>query len=91
MWEVGANDQLLKAIDYEPLVIAYRNGVAVRVVDVGQAVDSVEDIRQAGYLNGQPAVLVIVFRQPGANIIRRSTASAPRFRNWNPRFRAPSS
>ena len=69
MWEVGANDQILKAIDYEPLVIAYRNGVAVRVSDVGQAVDSVEDIRQAGYLDGQPAVLVIVFRQPGANII----------------------
>ena len=70
MWEVGANDQLLKAIDYEPLVIAYRNGVAVRVSDVGAAVDSVEDIRQAGYLDSQPAVLVIVFRQPGANIIQ---------------------
>ena len=70
MWEVGANDQILKAVDYEPLVIAYRNGVAVRVGDVGQAVDSVEDIRQAGYLDGQPAVLVIVFRQPGANIIQ---------------------
>jgi multidrug efflux pump len=70
MWEVGANDQLLKAIDYEPLVIAYRNGVAVRVGDVGQAVDSVEDLRQAGYMNSQPAVLVVVFRQPGANIIQ---------------------
>jgi multidrug efflux pump len=70
MWEVGANDQILKAVDYEPLVIAYRNGVAVRVGDVGQAVDSVEDIRQSGYLGSQPAVLVIVFRQPGANIIQ---------------------
>ncbi len=70
MWEVGANDQILKAIDYEPLVIAYRNGVAVRVSDVGQAVDSVEDIRQSGYMDSQPAVLVIVFRQPGANIIQ---------------------
>jgi multidrug efflux pump len=70
MWEVGANDQILKAVDYEPLVIAYRNGVAVRVSDVGQAVDSVEDIRQSGYLGSQPAVLVIVFRQPGANIIQ---------------------
>ena len=69
MWEVGANDQILKAVDYEPLVIAYRNGSAVRVSDVGQAVDSVEDIRQAGYLDGQPSVLVVVFRQPGANII----------------------
>jgi multidrug efflux pump len=68
-WEVGANDQILKAIDYAPLIIAYRNGVAVRVSDVGSAVDSVEDIRQAGYLNGQPAVLLIISRQPGANII----------------------
>jgi multidrug efflux pump len=69
MWEVGANDQILKAVDYEPLVIAYRKGAAVRVSDVGYAVDSVEDIRQAGYMDGKPAVLVIVFRQPGANII----------------------
>ena len=69
-WEVGSNDQLLKAVDYEPLVVAYRNGAAVRVGDVGHAIDSVEDIRQAGYLNGEPAVLVIVFRQPGANIIQ---------------------
>jgi multidrug efflux pump len=70
MWEVGANDQLLKAADYEPLVIAYRNGVAVRIKDVGQAVDSVEDVRQAGYLDAQPSVLLIIFRQPGANIIQ---------------------
>ncbi len=69
LWEIGANDQLLHAIDYEPLVIAYRNGSAVHVSDVGQAVDSVEDIRQAGYLDGKPSVLLIVFRQPGANII----------------------
>jgi multidrug efflux pump len=69
MWEVGANDQLLKAVDYEPLVIAYRNGSAVRIRDVGEAIDSVEDVRQAGYLDGQPSVLLVVFRQPGANII----------------------
>src|SRR5580692_5736039 len=63
MWEVGANDQITKAIDYEPLVVAYRNGVAVRVSDVGEAIDSVEDLRQAGYMDGKRAVLVIVFRQ----------------------------
>ncbi len=83
MWEVGANDQLLKAINYEPLVVAYRHGVAVRVSDLGQAVDSVEDIRQAGYLDSQPAVLVIVFRQPGANIIQtvdRIRASLPQLK-----------
>jgi multidrug efflux pump len=68
-WEVSANDQIFKAINYEPLIIAYRNGSAVHVSDVGQAVDSVEDLRNAGYANGKPSVLVIVFRQPGANII----------------------
>jgi multidrug efflux pump len=69
MWEVGANDQLFHAIDYQPLLVAYHNGTAVRISDVGQAVDSVEDLRNAGYANGKPSVLVIIFRQPGANII----------------------
>jgi multidrug efflux pump len=69
MWEVGANDQLFNAIDYKPLLIAYHNGAAVRVSDVGDVVDSVEDLRNAGYANGRPSVLVIIFRQPGANII----------------------
>jgi multidrug efflux pump len=69
-WEIGANDQLLKAVDYSPLIIAYRNGAPVRIRDVGVARDSVEDIRTAGYVNGKPAVMVIIFRQPGANIIK---------------------
>ena len=69
MWEVGANDQIFKAIDYKPLLIAYHNGAAVRLSDVGDVVDSVEDLRNAGYANGKPSVLVIIFRQPGANII----------------------
>jgi multidrug efflux pump len=68
-WEVGANDQIFKAIDYAPLIVAYRNGSAVRVSDVGEAVDSVEDLRNSGYANGQPSVMVVIFRQPGANII----------------------
>ena len=88
MWEVGANDQILKAADYEPLVIAYRNGAAVRVSDVGQAVDSVEDLRQAGYLDSKPSVLVIVFRQPGANIIQtvdRIRAALPQLEAAIPR------
>ena len=87
LWEVGANDQILHAIDYEPLVIAYRNGTGVRVSDVGTAVDSVEDIRQAGYLDGKPSVLVIVFRQPGANIIDtvdRIRASLPQIKGSIP-------
>ena len=69
MWEVGANDQIFKAVNYMPLIVAYRNGTAVRISDVGQAIDSVEDVRNAGYFNGYPAILVIIFRQPGANII----------------------
>ena len=88
MWEVGANDQILKASDYESLVIAYRNGVAVRVGDVGQAVDSVEDIRQAGYLDGVPSVMLIIFRQPGANIIQtvdRIRAALPQLEAAIPR------
>jgi multidrug efflux pump len=88
MWEVGANDQILKAVDYQPLVIAYRNGSAVRISDVGEAVDSVEDLRQAGYLDSQPAVLLIVFRQPGANIIQtvdRIRAALPQLESAIPR------
>src|SRR5579863_6653225 len=60
MWEVGANDQLLKAIDYQPLVITYRNGSAVRVSDVGVARDAPENLQNAGYANGKPSVLVII-------------------------------
>ena len=69
MWEVDANDQIFQASDYEPLVVAYRNGSAVRISDIGLAQDNVEDLRNSGYANGKPSVLVIVYRQPGANII----------------------
>jgi multidrug efflux pump len=68
-WEVDANDQIFTADDYNPLVVAYHNGSAVRISDVGQALDSVENIRNSGYANGKPSVLVIIFSQPGANVI----------------------
>ena len=68
-WEVGSNDQLFRAVDYQPLIVAYHNGTAVRISDIGEARDAVEDLRNAGYANGKPGVLVIIFRQPGANII----------------------
>jgi multidrug efflux pump len=87
-WQIGANDQLFTAVDYEPLVVAYRNGTVVRVGDLGHAVDSVEDIRNAGYANGKPAVMVIIFRQPGANIIGtvdRVEALLPQLRAAMPR------
>ena len=69
MWEVGANDQLLKAIDYSKLLVSYHNGLAVRLSDVGDVTDSVEDLRNAGFFNGRPSVGVMITRQPGANII----------------------
>jgi multidrug efflux pump len=68
-YQVYTNDQSTTAADYAPLVIAYRNGAAVQLSDVAVVNDSVEDVRNLGLSNGQPSVLVIVFRQPGANII----------------------
>ncbi|MGE5761079.1 MAG: efflux RND transporter permease subunit, partial [Gemmatimonadota bacterium] len=68
-WELTANDQIRTADQYMPLVIGFRNGSAVRLSDVADVQDSVEDLRAAGLANGKPAVLVIMFRQPGANII----------------------
>ena len=68
-FQIYTNDQATVAADYAPLVIAYRNGAAVRLSDVADVQDSVEDMRNLGWSNGRPAVLVTVFRQPGANII----------------------
>jgi multidrug efflux pump len=67
--DILANDQLLKAAQYKPLIVGYHNGAAVKLSDVADVEDSVEDIRAGGYVNGMPSVSVIVFRQPGANII----------------------
>lgn len=68
-WQILANDQAKKAAEYQPLIVAYRNGAAVRLGDVARVEDSVQDIRNAGLVNGKPAVMMILFRQPGANII----------------------
>jgi len=68
-WQIGTTDQLLKASEYQPLVIAYRNGAAVPLSEVAAVADSVEDVRTLGLVNGKPAVPIIIFRQPGANII----------------------
>ncbi|WP_028326141.1 multidrug efflux RND transporter permease subunit [Desulfatirhabdium butyrativorans] len=69
VWEIDTNDQLREARDYLPLVITYRSGAAVRLADVAEVTDSVEDVRAAGMVNGKPAVMLIIRRQPGANII----------------------
>ncbi|HSK45282.1 MAG TPA: efflux RND transporter permease subunit, partial [Candidatus Binatia bacterium] len=69
-WQITANDQLFKAEDYKKIIVAKNNtGGVVRLQDVADVQDSVEDIRNTGVANGKPAVLMIVFRQPGANII----------------------
>nr|WP_294513105.1 efflux RND transporter permease subunit [uncultured Rhodopila sp.] len=68
-YQLYTNDQATHADDYKPLVIAYRNGAAVRLSDMADVQDSVENLRNLGLSQGKPAVLVILFRQPGANII----------------------
>ncbi|MGA7855322.1 MAG: multidrug efflux RND transporter permease subunit [Candidatus Acidiferrales bacterium] len=67
--DIVANDQLLKAKYYKDLIIGYHKGAAIKLSDVADVEDAVENIRAAGYLNGKPCVLLIIFRQPGANII----------------------
>ena len=68
-YQIYANDQANKAVDYQSLIVAYRNGAAVHLSDVGEVTDGVENLRNAGLANGKPAVLIILYRQPGANII----------------------
>jgi multidrug efflux pump len=68
-YQIYANDQANKAEDYKSLIVAYRNGAPVHLSDVGEVTDGVENLRNAGLANGKPAVLIILYRQPGANII----------------------
>ncbi len=68
-WQIYDNDQSRKAKDYRRLVVAYRNGAAIRLADVAAVTDSVEDIRNLGLANGSPAVLIGILKQPQANII----------------------
>jgi multidrug efflux pump len=68
-YQIYTNDQARKADQYRSLVVAYRNGAGVRLSDVADVIDSVEDLRNQGLSNGSPSVAIILFRQPGANII----------------------
>lgn len=68
-WQIQANDQAKQASDYLPLIVAYRNNAAVRIADIGYTVDAVEDERASGLKDGKPSVLLILNKQPGANII----------------------
>jgi len=68
-WQIQANDQARKAADYLPLIVSYRNNSPVRIGDLGQVTDSVEDLRNTGLKNGKPSVLLILTKQPTANVI----------------------
>ncbi|MDE2600880.1 MAG: efflux RND transporter permease subunit [Bradyrhizobium sp.] len=83
-YQIYANDQANKAADYQSLIVAYRNGAAVHLSDVGEVTDGVENLRNAGLANGKPAVLIILYRQPGANII----STVDRVKQLLPQLRA---
>ena len=68
-WQIAANDQMMRAADYRPLIVAWRDGAPVRLGDVASVSDSVQDLRNAGLADGRPAVLILIRRQPGANVI----------------------
>jgi len=68
-FSIGANDQIYAGADYKPIIIAYHNGAPVRVQDVANVIDGVENVQQSAWMNQSPAVIVNVQRQPGANII----------------------
>ncbi len=82
-WQIYSNDQAKTAVEYRPLIVAYNNGAPVRLAAVSQVVDSNQDLRNAGLANGKPAVLLVISRQPSANIIDtvdRVKALMPQFR-----------
>jgi multidrug efflux pump len=68
-YSIGANDQIYSSADYKPVIVAYRNGAAVRVQDVAHVIDGAEDAQKAAWMNATSAVIMNVQRQPGANII----------------------
>ncbi|MEH3119537.1 MAG: efflux RND transporter permease subunit [Methylorubrum populi] len=68
-YQLYANDQGRQASDYRDIVVAYRNGAAVRLADVGEVVDSVEDKRNLGLVDGKPGVILFIYKQPGSNVV----------------------
>ncbi|MGA2430011.1 MAG: efflux RND transporter permease subunit, partial [Candidatus Acidiferrum sp.] len=68
-WGVSDSDQLFKAHEYSPLIVTWHNGSPVRLSDIGNVSDSLEDIHNAGFINGGPGIVLVIFRQPGANMI----------------------
>jgi multidrug efflux pump len=68
-WNVADSDQLFKARQYSPLIVSWHNGSPVRLSDVSSVTDSLEDVHNAGFINGKPGIVLVIFRQPGANMI----------------------
>ena len=86
-WLVGASDQLINPDDYKPLIVARRSDKVIRLSDVARISFGPEDVRAMAFSNGKPAVLLIVFRSPGANIIEtvdRVKEMLPQLRSWLP-------
>ncbi|HZE90324.1 MAG TPA: multidrug efflux RND transporter permease subunit [Rhizobacter sp.] len=83
-WQIGANDQARGAAEYAPILLSYRDGAAVRLSDVAQVTDSVQDVRNYGVANGKPAIALFVLKEPGANIID----TVQRVREILPRMKA---
>ncbi|MDR3176076.1 MAG: efflux RND transporter permease subunit [Desulfovibrio sp.] len=84
---VGAADRLRSAADFAPLIVRYRDGAALRLSDIAEVKDGVEDTRNIGYSDGKPSILIIINKQPGANIIetvRNVRAMLPTLRSWIP-------
>ncbi len=87
-WLIGASDQLDKAEDYKPLIVAEKDGKTIRLSDVARIIDSSQDVRNMAFANGKPAVLLIIFRSPGANIIEtvdRIKNMLPQLASWLPK------
>jgi len=68
-YTINSNDQLLSSMDYRPLIVAYRNGAPVRLATIANVIDAAENVKQAAWMNTQPAVIMNIQRQPGANVI----------------------
>lgn len=83
-WSVAATDQLLTAKEYEPLIVAYRNGAPIRLTDIATVTEDLEDVRAMGMADGKPSITMIVFRQTGENII----ATVDRIRALMPNLKA---
>ncbi len=83
-YSIGVNDQVFSAAEYQPIIVAYRNGSPIRLQDIGEVVDNVENVRMAGWVGSKPAVILDIQRQPGVNIIE----TANRVKALLPRLRA---